>query len=202
MWVGDERCQVQVASSRGGTGVSLAPLIADLVAIGQSSGAGDRAEVRATGNIHDRFQLAWGDKGGTMTRKASHVILTAILLFASMVAGQVAAAPEYSGWSAPVNLGPVVNSPFSDQGPAVSKNGLSLYFTSTRPGGFGGFDIWVSQRASLDDPWGLPINLGPTINTGFSEAVPALSRDGHLLFFNSNRPGGLGGVDLWVTWRR
>jgi hypothetical protein len=136
-----------------------------------------------------------------MTRKASHVILTAILLSASMVAGQVAAAPEYSGWSTPVNLGPVVNSPSADFGPAVSKDGLSLYFTSTRPGGFGGFDIWVSQRASVDDSWGLPINLGPTINTGSNESVPAFSRDGHLLFFNSDRPGGSGDSDLWVAWR-
>ena len=46
-----------------------------------------------------------------------------------------------------------------------------------------------------------PINLGPIINTTANEMVPAFSRDGHLLFFASNRPGGFGGVDIWVSRR-
>src|SRR5881296_771925 len=57
----------------------------------------------------------------------------------------------FSDWSAPVNLGPVVNSGSDDFHPAISPNGLSLYISSGRPGGLGGNDIWVSQRASLDD---------------------------------------------------
>jgi hypothetical protein len=113
--------------------------------------------------------------------------------------------PRYSDWSAPVNLGPTVNSAgFNNVAPAISKDGLSLYFTSTRqPGGFGGDDIWVSQRDSSDDPWGPPVNLGPTINTSFNEREPAFSRDGHLMFFVTNRPGGFGGIggDIWVSRR-
>ena len=46
-----------------------------------------------------------------------------------------------------------------------------------------------------------PVNLGPTINTTANEMVPAFSRDGHLMFFASNRPGGFGGVDIWVSRR-
>ena len=111
-------------------------------------------------------------------------------------------AQKYSGWSTPVNLGATINSAFSDQGPAISKDGLSLYFTSDRPGGLGGpFDMYVSQRASVDDPWGAPLNLGPTVNTTFDEGNPALSRDGHLLFFQSKRHGGFGGIDIWVAFR-
>jgi hypothetical protein len=107
----------------------------------------------------------------------------------------------------------VVNTPFNDNHPAISKNGLSLYITSNRPGGvngktFTGFDeIWVSQRASLDADWGPPVNLDafnsvPVINRvkGYN-AVPSFSADGHLLFFLSDRPGGLGGNDLWVSRR-
>jgi WD40-like Beta Propeller Repeat len=113
-----------------------------------------------------------------------------------------AEAQKYSDWSAPVNLGSTINSPFSDQGAAISRDGLSLYFTSDRPGGLGGpFDMYVSQRASVDDPWGAPMNLGPIVNTVFDEGNPAFSRDGHLLFFQSKRPGGLGGIDLWVSRR-
>jgi hypothetical protein len=62
--------------------------------------------------------------------------------------------------------------------------------------------LWVSSRRTVEDPWGTPTNLGPTINSGFMDNVPALSRDEHWLFFNSDRPGGFGGFsDIWVSWR-
>jgi hypothetical protein len=110
-------------------------------------------------------------------------------------------AQKYSDWSEPINLGPLVNSTELDRGPAISKDGLSLYFASSRLGGFGGEDIYVSQRDTRDDEWGPAVNLGPIINTTDNEMVPAFSRDGHLLFFASNRPGGLGSVDIWVSRR-
>ena len=69
-----------------------------------------------------------------------------VLLVLGLVAYNAAAASQFSDWSAPVNLGSIVNSPFNDFAPAVSKNGLSLYFSSDRSGGFGSSDIWVSQR--------------------------------------------------------
>ena len=125
-------------------------------------------------------------------------VLTAALLLV-LLASYPTAAPKYSDWSAPLNLGAVVNSPFNDAGPAISKDGLSLYFGSDRPGGFGGFDIWISQRAGLEAPWDSPINLGAVVNTSGIENVPALSRDEHWLFFNSNRTGGFGGNDIWVS---
>src|SRR5690348_8447546 len=114
------------------------------------------------------------------------------------------AAPSYSAWSAPTNLGSFVNTEFQESGPHTSKDGRTLYFSSTRPasyGSFGGEDLWVSQRASADAPWGPAMNLGGTINTGANERTPALSRDGHYLFFASDRPGGFGGLDIWVSWR-
>jgi hypothetical protein len=109
------------------------------------------------------------------------------------------ASPNYSDWSGPVNLGPVVNSPFDDSLADISKDGLSLYFTSTRPG-FGSDDIWVSQRAAEDVPWGVPTNIGPLINSTFNERTPTLSRDGHFLFFVTDRPG-FGSFDIWVSRR-
>ena len=124
-------------------------------------------------------------------------LLITVILFALLAS----AAPTYSHWTEPVNLGAVVNSAFMDYGPAISKDGLSLYFSSDRPGGFGGPDIWVSQRASLEASWGAPVNLGQVINTENNEAVPALSRDEHWLFFQSIRPDGLGGNDIWVSYR-
>ncbi len=108
---------------------------------------------------------------------------------------------QYSDWSAPVNLGPIVNSVYTEAGSFISKDGLSFYFSSYLPGGYGSLDIWVSQRASVDDSWGTPQNLGPDINTSGSDTTPTISLDGHWLFFASNRAGGFGGLDLYVSRR-
>src|SRR2546422_9885384 len=85
-----------------------------------------------------------------------------------------------SEWSEPVNLGPVVNSSAGDQNAALSKDGLSLYFSSTRAGGAGGLDIWLSQRdcTDADDPacaWHTPVNLGSGINGPGADFAPNLS---------------------------
>lgn len=109
---------------------------------------------------------------------------------------------QFTDWSAPVNLGSPVNSGVTDFQASISKDGLSLYFTrSAIAGGFGGFDIWVSQRPSMDEPWGAPQNLGATINTSANEQKPDLSLDGHQLYFFSDRAGGFGGNDLYVSRR-
>jgi Tol biopolymer transport system component len=124
-----------------------------------------------------------------------------LLAGSALLSAYLCAAPGYSDWSAPVNLGPSVNSPAEDFAPHTSKNGLSLYFASTRPGGLGGEDLWVSKRARTDDPWGTPVNLGSIINTVANERSPSLSRDGRHLYFATTRPGGSGGFDIWVSWR-
>lgn len=120
------------------------------------------------------------------------------------IAGTLAAnhTVNFSAWSEPVSLGSTINGAFNDQQAALSKDGLSLYFASGRPGTPGSFpaDIWVSHRDCLDCSWSDPTNLGAPVNTGFSEAGPALSRDDHRLFFLSNRPGSVSS-DIWVSWR-
>jgi hypothetical protein len=129
---------------------------------------------------------------------ATFVLIGAAL---TIVVPRVTGAVKFSEWREPANLGCAINSPDGDQGPAISKNGLSLYFGSMRPGGFGASDIWVSQRAAADEPWGPPMNLGAVVNTPGVDNIPALSRDGHLLFFNSDREGTSGGADIWVSYR-
>ncbi len=125
-------------------------------------------------------------------------VVPALLVLVVVVGPSPTATQRFSDWSVPVNLGPVVNSPAGDATPAISKDGLSLYFNSNRPGGAGAGDLLVSQWDSLTDSWGSAVNLGTTVNTAGIEASPALSRDGHLLFFHSNRGGNM---DIWVSYR-
>jgi hypothetical protein len=111
-------------------------------------------------------------------------------------------APQFPEWSVPVILGPNVNSASGETGATISRDGLSLFFSSNRPGGFGDFDIWVCQRQSVEDPWGPAQNLGPDINTNAGENAPSLSKNGKQLFIHSNRPDGMGGDDIYVARRR
>ena len=106
-------------------------------------------------------------------------------------------ATKDDAWSPPVNLGSTVNSSADDVAPGISADGLSLFFTSNRPGGSGGLDLWVTTRATTDDPWGEPVNFGSTVNSSAWDAHPDISADGSTIFFMSDRPGWLGGYDLW-----
>ena len=103
--------------------------------------------------------------------------------------------------SEPTNLGPMINSSDADAA-SISADGLSLFLTSNRSGGFGSDDIWVTTRAKINDPWSEPVNLGPTVNSSDAEGFPSLSADGLALYFSANnRPGGQWGSDLWMTTR-
>ena len=102
-------------------------------------------------------------------------LVGAIVLVPSLTASS--RAQKYSDWSAPINLGPIVNSTSADRGPAISKDGLSLYFALTRPVvGFGGEDDGERDGPGVLALWPLTV-------------------------FASNRLGGVGGVDIWVSRR-
>jgi hypothetical protein len=90
----------------------------------------------------------------------------------------------------PVNLGAPVNTSESWSGePAISSDGLSLYFTSERSGGSGGPDIWVAKRPSTDDAWNPPVNMGPIVNSSAVERGPSISADNLELYFVTKRSG-------------
>jgi|WetSurSiteA1Bulk_404760.scaffolds.fasta_scaffold00757_2 peptidoglycan-associated lipoprotein len=80
--------------------------------------------------------------------------------------------------------------------PALSKDGLTLYFVSDMPGGFGQKDIYSVTRADVTDPWSTPVNLGPDINTNGNELFPYIREDG-TLYFASDGQIGMGGLDIF-----
>lgn len=84
---------------------------------------------------------------------------------------------------------------YSCMHPALSPDGEKLYFASDRPGGYGGWDIYVVEREG--NSWSAPINLGPEINTAKNEGFPFIHDNG-VLFFSSNGHRGMGGIDLYM----
>jgi outer membrane protein OmpA-like peptidoglycan-associated protein len=110
-----------------------------------------------------------------------------------------AARMDFNGkWQEVRNLGDRINSKYWDSQPYLSPDGEYLYFSSDRPGGEGGCDIWRSKRLR-SGRWGTPQNLGPEVNTGGDEKAPTLAPNGQDLFFTSTGHAGLGGHDLFMS---
>ena len=101
-------------------------------------------------------------------------------------------------WQKAVNAGAPLNTNQNEGAQTLSSDGKFMFFTAcNRPGGMGSCDIYFS--AFNDGKWTEPFNIGSPVNTKYWETQPSLSADGKLLFFSSNRPGGVGGKDLWLS---
>jgi peptidoglycan-associated lipoprotein len=98
-------------------------------------------------------------------------------------------------WSEPKNIGILSDSVVAAH-PALTSDGLTLYFVSDISGGFGGKDIWKATRTGEGENWSKPVNLGPDINTGGDELFPYLRDDG-TLYFSSDGLIGMGGLDIF-----
>jgi outer membrane protein OmpA-like peptidoglycan-associated protein/tetratricopeptide (TPR) repeat protein len=101
-------------------------------------------------------------------------------------------------WDVPFNLGSTVNSNCWDSQPAISPDGETLYFSSNRPGGFGGYDLWKTSLKD-DGTWNKPMNLGPDINTAYDENTPFMHPDGQTLYFSSDGWPGFGNKDIFFS---
>lgn len=101
-------------------------------------------------------------------------------------------------WRQSVNLGPPVNTELNEGTACISPDAQFVFFTACyRPESIGGCDLYVSKLEGYH--WSRPQNLGPVVNSRYYDTQPNLSPDGRTLFFVSNRPGGLGGTDIWQT---
>lgn len=103
-------------------------------------------------------------------------------------------------WSKPKNLGSAVNSRYWDSQPSFSIDGKTLYFTSNRPGGKGGKDIWKTTL-NADGRWEKAVNMGDSINTPQDETCPFIHYDDQTFYFASNGHIGMGGFDIFYSRR-
>lgn len=101
-------------------------------------------------------------------------------------------------WSTPTNLGSPVNSSYWESQPSISSDGKTLYFSSNRPGGIGGKDLWYS-KSTEKNMWSYPLNMGNIINTDGDEMSPFIHFDGRTLYFSSDGRPGMGGFDIYMT---
>ena len=126
----------------------------------------------------------------------------AILYFSSNRAGVFGLQDIYFSVDfGPAQHAPGLNTAFNDVRPNLSKDGREIVFDSTRPGGSGQDDIWTASRETTADDWSTPTNLGPMINSAARETRATVSRVGLTMFFSSNRSGGDGQSDIYMTSR-
>ncbi|MGH9391516.1 MAG: TolB family protein, partial [Vicinamibacteria bacterium] len=140
-----------------------------------------------------------------MMRASTRVLAIVVVGLLTTSLAAYAAAGDYSAWSQAVRVesipgtSPDFNGTALDGCPFVSRDGKTFYMASDRAGGLGGIDIWVSTRASANNPWGAPENVGAPVNSSANDFCPTISRDGHLFYFVSNRGGGCGWDDIYTT---
>ncbi len=99
-------------------------------------------------------------------------------------------------WTEPVNMGNVINSKDWDSQPTISSDGNRIIFTSAREGGYGGSDLYMSELNHLGE-WGIPQNLGSTVNTPLNDNSPYLAPDGKTLYYATEGHPGFGGTDIF-----
>ncbi len=173
-----------------------------------------------TGNKHTSFFVSFQDRSGNWGRPslldegpinteynegAPSVNASATRLYftrcvrstdAEMGCRIMEANREGASWGSPREVPLTTDSAVTVGHPAISPDGLDLYFSSDMPGGVGSMDIWVVRRRSEGDAFGPPENLGPVINTKGNEMFPYIREDGSL-YFASDGHHGMGGLDLF-----
>ncbi len=103
-----------------------------------------------------------------------------------------------SSWSGARDIGPPLNTIYNEGAQTLAAGGQYMYFTACdRPDGRGGCDIYYSSRKTRG--WSRGMNIGAPVNSKYWESQPSVTADGNRLYFVSNRPGGYGGMDLWVS---
>ncbi len=160
-------------------------------------------------NLGDGVNTAANELQATLFEDDATGVMT--IYFASNWPGGLGGDDIYASILQPdETFGPAVlveelSTPSNDSSPFIRRDGLEMFLTVRyrRRARWGGLDLWVSTRATTDDPWSEPINLGPPVNTGAMDAGCTLSFHGTELYFSSNRvgAGGFGSRDIYRSTR-
>lgn len=117
----------------------------------------------------------------------------------NLISGDLYETRLHSGkWQDPQLMTERINSKDHEPSASIAPGGDEIYFTSDRPGGFGGRDLYRIRRLPNGE-WSLPLNLGPKVNTAFDEDAPFMHSDGITLFFSSKGHNTMGGYDIFKT---
>jgi outer membrane protein OmpA-like peptidoglycan-associated protein len=138
--------------------------------------------------------------GPTLTIDNKHLFYTVTKIVGGKANADIYTTDCVNGEWTPIRpIGERVNDPeFWDSQPTISADGKTLFFASNRPGGQGGIDIWMTQLGT-DGQWGVPTNLGSTINTAEDEKSPFMHSDSKTLYFSSKGHPGIGGYDIFFA---
>ncbi len=126
---------------------------------------------------------------------------TTLLLYyyEALKAGEIYSTDYREGkWTPMKPLNDNINTQYHETHASFSPDGSTLYFTSNRPGGYGGLDIYKSDLNDSGD-WGPAVNLGPVINTPYNEETPIMNADDELLYFSSQGHLSMGGYDIFYA---
>jgi outer membrane protein OmpA-like peptidoglycan-associated protein len=147
----------------------------------------------------DNLTPALGSDGDHLvTGISADGTLMLLTLYDVYQAGEIFISEFKNGeWGEMQKLNAHINTRFNETHATLSPDGNTLYFTSDRPGGYGGLDIYLSRRNSGGD-WGAAVNAGPLINTPFNEETPFISGDGKTLYFSSQGHYNMGGYDVFM----
>lgn len=103
-------------------------------------------------------------------------------------------------WGQPTRVAELSTTQYAERSPSLSADGLTMWLASNRPPSTTSFDIWVSSRPSRTDPWTMPV-IVPELSSTSNDFSPSVDANELLLFFTSSRPGGAGGMDIYVSTR-
>ena len=95
-----------------------------------------------------------------------------------------------------MDLGKNINTKYNEAGATISQSGDTMFFASDRPGGLGGFDIYMSIKLP-DETWGIPVNIGAPVNTENDENYPYITAEATTLYFSSKGHNSIGGYDIF-----
>jgi outer membrane protein OmpA-like peptidoglycan-associated protein/tetratricopeptide (TPR) repeat protein len=148
----------------------------------------------------DNINTHWAEGSGSFTADGKKFYFSSCLGEAASDCSIFVSYLEKDKWTKPVALNEYINEPGSEnKHPYITSSGDTLFFSSDRPGGAGGEDIWMSLTGAYAESWSPAINLGKTINSSENEITPYYSEVFSCLVFASDGHVGYGGFDLYAA---